>query len=174
MPSWPEQDFSTPAITPYSYESVGSLLNTGVSSQALSTAWPVANTAYFIPFRLRQRSVFKQIVVGGGSTAGGNFDVGIYDLFGNRIVSSGSTAKVTSGESIANITDTTLGRGVYYMAMAADITTNYIAISPFNISILKLCGIKELTSAFPLPATVTLVTLASSYLPSIALYRTSL
>lgn len=174
MPSWPETDFAMPAITPFSYEASGGLFANSITSQpAASPTWPVANTAYFIPFRLRQRCLIKQIVVGAG-TGAGNFDVGIYDLFGNRLVSSTSTAKTTSAETPANITDTPLGRGVYYMAMASDGTTAFVAIAPTRIEMLKMGGVKEMTSAFPLPATATLVTLANSFMPQMALYRTSL
>lgn len=166
--------FFTEHITPWSYESIGSLLSAAIGSQPASTAWPSANRAIFVPFRIREPQLITQIVIGGGSSAGGNFDVGIYDIFGNLLVSSGSTAKQTSAESVADITDTLLGRGTYYMAMSADGTNNYIAVAPSTLALVKACGVKEMDTAFTLPSTATLATLSTSFVPSIALYRTAL
>lgn len=132
----------------------------------ISTAWPAANRAILVPFRLPKTVVAYQMVAGSGATASGNFDVGIYDAAGNRIVSGGSTAKGNSVETIVNITDTTLGPGLYYMAMSADGTNNYMAITLTNATSPKFFGIRQASTAFVLPATVTFETIAASFVPS--------
>ncbi len=143
------------------------IAQTGGSVPA-STAWPAANRAILIPFRLPKPATVYKITIGAGATAAGNFDVGIYDASGNRIVSGGTTAKGDSTEQTIDITDTLLGQGLYYMAMSADGTNNYIA-STNNVFIWKLMGVRQASSAFVLPATVTFETLATAFVPMINL-----
>lgn len=139
-----------------------------------STAWPSANRAILIPFRLPRLMTAYQMSIGAGATATGNFDVGIYDAAGNRLVSSGSTAKGNSVEHILNITDTPLGPGLYYMALAANGTNNYICSTvSSNAALLKAVGVRQASSAFALPSTVTFETVASNVIPGIAVYLRS-
>lgn len=141
-----------------------------VAGAPSSTAWPAANRALFIPFVLPQPIVVTQAVVGCGSTGSGNFDVGVYDAAGNLIVSSGATARSASSEVVAALTDTRLGEGLYYMALAADGTNNYIAGVPAQVGIVKAMGIKEAASSYTLPATVTYATASSAFIPYFVLW----
>src|SRR5262245_15809191 len=94
-------------------------------STSASSAWPSANLALFVPFRVSAPCVAYKMSTGFGTTASGNYDLGIYDAFGNRLVSTGTQAKGASVEAILDITDTELGPGLYYMAQSADGTNNY-------------------------------------------------
>lgn len=159
--------------------SVASIFSGPITNVApASTAWPSANLAIFVPFQLTDYQTVTKIIVGAGATAAGNFDVGIYDSTGNRIVSSGATAKGASTEHIIDITDTALGPGLYYMAMAADGTNNYVmwtpsGTSPVPLQKARLVGVLNVASAYTLPSSVTLAAASSALVPSIALYLRS-
>ena len=130
--------------------------------------WPEANLAIYIPFTVTEQITIKRILVWIG-TSSGNIDVGIYDTDGTRRVSSGSTAMgATNTTQIFDIADTALSPGTYYMAMVVDnITAQFNRIYPqYNM----MYGIREETSAFPLPSTATIVEHgARSFLPNMAL-----
>lgn len=141
----------------------------------VSTAWPSANLAIFIPIRVSEPVTVYKIAVGAGATAAGNFDVGLYDSAGNRLVSSGATAKGASVEHILDVTDTRIGPGLYYLAMSADGTNNYILNTPSGTSPVPLQktrahGILAMASAYVLPATATFAAATLAPYPDIAAY----
>jgi hypothetical protein len=142
---------------------IGTLSRTGImgaftSSSPASTAWPSANLAIIVPIRIPRKVTVYKMSAGCGATAGGNFDVGIYDHFFRRIVSTGSTARATSSEVIVDVTDTEIGPGQYYLAMSVDGTSNIVCIAQTNLAMIKLLGVMIQTSAFALPSTLTPVT----------------
>lgn len=148
------------------------LLGVQINYSGTSTAWPSANLAIFIPMRLARPEVAYKITIGAGTTAAGNFDVGIYDAFGNRLVSAGATAKAASTEQDINIADTRIGPGLYYLGMSADGTNNYMGASPAGSSPVpvqraRLAGTLEMASAYVLPATATFAARTTSFIPSI-------
>lgn len=176
-PSFPAARGVPEAISTTSDMSVGPLLRTitaGTAVLAASTAWPAANRALFVPFRLTRMWVARLAIVGCGATGGGNFDAGIYDQWGNLIVASGATGRSASADVAAELTDTTLGPGVYYMGLAVDGTNNMVAWAPSTAGACKALGLKEAASSYTLPATVTYATVSSAYVPSLAIYGTSL
>lgn len=133
---------------------------------AASTAWPAANRVVLWPFRLPRQVTVYQIAVGFGATSGGNFDVGIYDWFGNRLVNSGSTARSATTEVFVNTTDTTIGPGRYWAALQLDGTNTVYAFAPANVGITKAMGIRQASpGSFGLPSTVTFETSASAFVP---------
>lgn len=134
-----------------------------------SVAWPLTNKAIFVPIRVAFPVTVYKLVIGAGATVAGNFDIGIYDASGNRLVSSGSTAKGASVAHVLDVTDTVIGPGVYYLAMSANGTNNYIAWAP-SVQIAKLMGLFEMATAFPLPATATFATATHAFLPTIGAY----
>lgn len=145
------------------------------TSLAGSIGWPTANLAIFVPMRVRYPVTVYKLVVGAGTTATGNFDVGIYDRNGNRLVSSGATAKGASTEHILDVTDTYLAPGFYYLAMSADGTNNYAMIvpsgtSPVPLQKARIYGTLEAATAYTLPATVTMVARTGAFIPGIAAY----
>lgn len=145
------------------------------STTPLSVGWPSANLAIFVPIQLAVPVIVYKLAIGAGTTATGNFDVGIYDVGGNRIVSSGATAKVANTENILDIADTRIGPGLYYLAMAADGTNNYIMITPSGTSPVplqkaRLYGVMGAATSYVLPATVTFAAAAFAPIPMIAAY----
>lgn len=125
-----------------------------------TTPWPTANKAIFYPFHVNRPFLVKKLFCYNGTTAAGNLDVGIYDRFGNRMVSSGSTAQAgTSVLQVFDVTDTWLQPGDYYFALAMDGTTGTIFRNAMtSTSLSKTAGMLEMASAFPLPATATFAT----------------
>ncbi len=140
-------------ITPFSFCSVGQ--GTMVGTPA-STAWPTANKAFLFPFRLSSPIIILNMFVMNGATAADNLDVGIYTEDFTLLVSSGSTAQAgTNAIQTLNITDTQLGAGVFYLAMAMDGTTGTVFRSATTGSrYLKCTGCCEKTTSFVLPATI--------------------
>jgi hypothetical protein len=134
-----------------------------------ATAWPASNRAIFVPFRVPRLVTVYKMACGTGTGTTGNFDLGIYDRFGNKLVSTGSTAKTTaSAERIVDVTDTVLLPGLYYLAMATDGTEGYIASVPGNLGMVKLMGCREMETAFALPDTATFATVQAAFVPSIS------
>lgn len=124
-----------------------------------SGAWGTANLAVFFPFFVSIKTEFDRMAVYNGSTTiAGNFDMGIYDMTGNRLASTGSTAQ--SGASTiqyANLTAAVaLDPGRYLMAFAADdATATYFRNVGVHV-LQKQFPIYSQTSAFALPNPATL------------------
>lgn len=134
-------------------------------------AWPAANRAFFVPFATARYITVKQMAWQNGSTVSGNLDVGIYDIDGNQLVHSGSVAQSgISAAQIADITDTALDPGQYFMAMAVDNTTGlYFRVSNADAQLLQVFGMQQMDTAFPLPSTATFANPATAYLPQLVM-----
>ena len=168
--------FPTPLLKPLvhinptsleAWSSPGFVNIASLAASSTSTTWPSANLALFYPFRIFTPIIVTLLYTYNGSVASGNLDVGIYDMDGNQIVSSGSTAQTgTSTIQELNISDTPLNPGKFYLAMAMDNTTGTITryAGPSN-SELTYLGIAQQASAFPLPATATPTTASVSNFP---------
>lgn len=123
-------------------------------------AWVSANDPLAIPFALTQDTIVTQLAFQNGSAAGGNMDMGIYDLSWNRLVSMGSTACVTNNAmQYVNVTDTFLAPGRYYVVMVRDnVTANrgYFFPAPSGANFMSFLGVQDsATDAFPLPNPLT-------------------
>lgn len=158
-------DRNAGVISPFTSWSLGP----GFRGTLAGLAWPAANRALFVPFRVPVTVTVTEMVVGMGSVAGGNFDAGIYDAAANLVVSSGSQARVASSENIAPLVDTDLTPGLYYLALAADTTNQYAAQQP-NTQAMRLTGMRQAAAAFPLPASVTFAAPVSNFLPWFCAY----
>jgi hypothetical protein len=117
------------------------------------TTWPTANLALFVPFVLSEQITFNVLRILIGGVTSGNVDVGIYDINGKRVVSTGSQAAglASQGQAFA-ITGTVVYPGRYFLALAVDNTTLQMRILAFNDF---MVGMQKMLAAFPLPATVT-------------------
>jgi hypothetical protein len=163
-------------IHPWSLESIGSSIisaggntyyNSGIGA---GNVWPLANLAIFIPFEIFTPSVALKMRTLNGGTVNGNIDVGIYNEDGTRLVSMGSTvqAGISSWQEF-DIADTTLGIGIYYMAVAMDNILGKLRYSGYSFSLLpSITGMAQMAAAFALPATVTFATCAYNYIPMMA------
>ena len=163
-----------PTIVSYGLDSVGIISNDLADASAI---WPTANLAIFVPFRIAEPRIAVQLFAKNGATVSGNIDIGIYDRTGVRLVSAGSTVQSGVNDSQEfNITDTLLGAGVFLLAVALDnITGTTFRIAPANAGVLKQFGCAQQATAFALPATATLATITSAYLPYMGIqFRTLL
>lgn len=146
---------------------LGGLLLTDYSfsiTQA-NRAWPGANKAMFYPFIVDKPVTVYQMSYINSTTPVANADVGIYDIRGNRLVSSGSVAGGSANViNIIDIADTLLAPGYYFSAMVTDGTTSILGYNPAT-AILAATGVCEMATAFPLPTTATLVRATSAFVP---------
>lgn len=132
----------------------------------IAVAWPSGNKPFAIPFCLNEPATAYQIGWR-NSSAGNNIDVGIYTRDWVRLVSSGSVA--TSGNNalqFANITDTILPRGHYYLVVCRDATSGdmYGWTPAPTLAGNKLMGIMDSgTNAFPLPDPLTNMVRAATF-----------
>ena len=135
-----------------------------------SATYPTANLALFIPFVVTEPIVAVQLWCINGAAVSGNVDMGIYDVAGTKLVSIGSTAQ--SGTSVMqafNITDTQLGTGRYFLAIALDNTTGTLTRATTPAVYLSAFGMAEMGTAFALPATATFAAVTNAYIPLIGL-----
>lgn len=155
-----------------SQESVSDIFDfLAVGTGFAGAAWPAANRAIFIPFALSQPVTIKQVAWQNGTTVSGNVDVGIYGITGTRIAHTGSVAQATiSAVQIADIADTTLDPGVYFMAMAVDNTTGlFFRCSNAAVLLMEAFGIQTMDTAFVLPDPATFANPAAAYIPQLVL-----
>ena len=171
MGTWTNEDLKSAQVTdPIIIHSFSTLLGP-VSSGSLPSAdvWPVADLALYIPFVLHNDQTVKRMLVEIGASSG-NLDAGIYTEGATRKVSIGSTVVGTTNDvQELDIGDIFLVAGRYYMALVFDNATasvpRYAVLGYKN----RMVGIKEETSAFPLPATATFAEhVDRNYLPSVA------
>lgn len=140
-----------------------------------STTYPAANTALYFPFWLASPIVAVQLWAFNGATASGNIDLGLYAADGTRLVSIGSTAQATTSDLQSfDITDTELGPGLFYLAVAMDNTTGTLFRANMSAALGRSIGAFEQTSAFALPATATFATFTpTGFVPVIGLATTT-
>lgn len=147
---------------------VGSSIYTGSITAA---AWPATNKAIFVPFTIDTYVTAYQMafIVG---TQSGSYDIGLYDELGNRLVRTGTTVPV-AGFAAADITDTTLGPGTYFMALNIDNTTaTVIQISP-DLQTQRVLGVQEQAVGaltLPDPATFANPSTTNQIVPQLAVY----
>ena len=158
--------FSLPTITPWSLESLGAQLNSqGLAmSAAQSTFWFTSNAAIFVPFTLSMQITAQTVFWYNGVAGAGNADAGIYDVSGNLLGHCGTTVTGVSStlQSTALLTPATFGPGVFYLALSCStIGANTLySITPGG-PIMASFGCAYKTAAMPLPANVSMVTIAN-------------
>ncbi len=152
--------------------SLASMGGTGLASSPTSTTWLTANLAIYVPVRIATPLIAKQLFLWNGATVSGNVDMGIYDVAGRRIVSAGSTAQAgTSVLQLFDITDTWLGRGLYYFGLAFDNTTATITRGAWSDARVgrTVGGTVQQATAFPLPTTATFAVWVGTPIPNMGL-----
>lgn len=128
--------------------------------------WPIANKALFCPFYV-EYPVLAQKMGTVVTTQAGNYDLGIYDEKGNKIIANGGAAVPAAGLGALDITDTVLNPGTYFMAMACSSATAAFARANVQLNLQRLAGVHEMATAYPLPTTLTFTTPATNYFPEI-------
>lgn len=162
--------FNQPIIPTSALQSFGDVI-AGNFPGVTNTAWPTASRAIFTPFEIYVPQSFTGIAIYNGATASGNMDVGVYDLLGNRLASSGSTAQtgITVFQIIPFTATVTLSPAVYMMAIAIDNITATIRATAPPIQWCEVKGLRQMASAFPLPSTATYAIPATALVPYISL-----
>lgn len=160
-------------ITPWSYQSLGpalQLLNVTVGA----AAWPAAGLAIFVPFWVPEASLVTKLFASIGAAAG-NIDLGIYAEDQTLLASAGSTAVTATNDlQVVDITDITLARGRYYMALCCDtVTTLTVLRSNVTAGVFQSIGVLEQASiTLPLSTGASPATFAKytrTYLPMFGL-----
>lgn len=150
-------------INPFSLEALGLFASILAGSSIISngsSTWSTANRAFFVPFVVNRLISIINLFVYNGAAVSGNFDLGIFDKDGNRIISSGSTAQSgTSAIQAISVSATELRAGNYYMGLVFDNTTAQVQRMSMSTTLdFKSMGIAEQATAFTLPSKATLAT----------------
>lgn len=158
-----------PTITPLSPNAIGAATNTNLGNLA-SAVYPVANRAYLYPFAIDCNLPVKALFCSNGSAGipNDNVDVGIYSQDYKKIVSSGSVAQAgtDTAQVLATPANLELGAGEYYLAIVMNGTTGTLQRSAVTTAaILRRQHCWMMSSAFPLPATITPAVIAQAYIP---------
>lgn len=150
-------------ITPYHSESLGDALKSsgGASLSSASSGTFTSDLIYYYQFRIYEPAIAVKLSHLVGSTAAGLVDLGIYDSQGNLLVSTGLIAQGTLNTlQEADITDTLLNPGIYFMAIKCTLSTGTgfrtsrgdevnLPVVPFYIEVGDLAAV--------LPTTATMV-----------------
>jgi len=133
-------------ITPWSETSLqGGLLAMGFINTTSQNS-VAANVVMYIPFNVPASVTITKLFWHNGAAVAGNVDLGVYDLAGNLLVSTGSTGQSgTSRLQPVDVTDTVLGRGTYYFGFVTDTagsTSRFTAVLP-AVGICQMLGILQ-------------------------------
>ncbi len=162
-PDWPVLSTMTDDIAGAQFFAVGT------AGSAVFNA--TGNVAYFFPVRLSQARTYTKAWWLNGATAAGNVDAGIYTISGTtatRVVASTAEAQagVSAMQVAATFTTTTIGPGLYYLAMACSLATATVWRAPSQVAFInRAAGCYQAAAAHPLPASVTVVTFTNVLFP---------
>lgn len=141
----------------------------GSGAAASSAVW-VANLAMFFPVRLTRARTYTKAFWLNGATAAGNVDVGIYTISGTtatRIAVSTAVAQagVSDIQIAATFPTTTIGPGLYYLAISASLSTTTFWRTGPSFTSLRTFGCFQASTAHPLATPQTVVAPTNSFCP---------
>lgn len=161
-------------IWSYGKNSIGDWLAVADSAAGLigtAQVWQTANRAVYVPFFVID-SYTVDLLFCWIHTSSGNLDLGIYTEDGEKILSTGSTASPGTGLRTFDVTNTTLDKGVYYMAMSVDNITFASRRGTIDSAVvIRTSGCVEQLSAFPLPQTAAFVIYTGTFVPPFGLTK---
>jgi hypothetical protein len=139
-------------------------------NQSAATAWGTANRALYIPIDIPRRVVIRKLAYSSSTTGAGNIDIGLYDASGTLLVSSGSTAKSTSSDDVAvDVTDTTVGPGLHYIALNNSTTADTFLAMAYSAPMAAGFGVlQEALGSVTLPATATWSLTSATFIPIVS------
>lgn len=149
--------------------SCGPQFSAGASAQIGAGAWPTANKAIAMSFRISQSLTVIQLGWWNGSgTMTDSVDIGIFTSEFARLVSGGGTARSGSSSiQFVDVAETVLGPGSYYLAMSNNGTTsNNTEYLDAGLSVSWVGAMGGLDSAddlYPLPDPLTNMTTPSVF-----------
>lgn len=122
----------------------------------LANLTPGANKRFYIPFTINEELIVYALGWHNTTTVAGNISMSIYDLDGNLLLDTGSTAQ--SGSNVSQVVDTsdlTLKPGNYFLSISSNSTSGQLKGISLSAIGLEALGCKEQVSAFtaPNPAT---------------------
>jgi len=95
-----------------------------------AVAWPTANLAIYSPLVVPSPITIVKLFSSAGGTGTGTYDLGVYTAAGSRLVHAGGSTPASNIEAVADITDTFLPAGLYYMAqVCSNNTDTWFAVS---------------------------------------------
>lgn len=117
--------------------------------------WTKPGLAILVPFELKGTSPIVITSMGffNGHAYGGQFDIGIYDSNGIKIVSSGVISRKRNSLQVVDIPDTAFYSGVFYMALALNKNVDVLWAKIKD----KSLPIYSIASSFPLSSDADLV-----------------
>lgn len=139
-----------------------------------SVAYPTANVAMLVPFRVLTAMPVKQVWWMQGATVAGNVDVGVYNLDARLLLSGGAVAQSVAGVSaigqVTFSTPTILYPGGYYLAVACSSATGTFYQLPAlsgGLNSWKMLGLAQVASNMPLADNPTLATFVGGGTPRV-------
>lgn len=136
-----------------------------------SGAWIAADRAIYVPLYVPAPAVVVKLWWLNGTSVSGNIDCALYrasDL--SRVVTVGGVAQAgVSAVQEADVADTSIGSGVYLLALSADNAIGHVIRNTNELRIHRPAGVLQQASAYPLPATADPATLASAFVPMFGL-----
>lgn len=166
MPLFPAQTLAgVPQNYVSTYDVEGPLLADAVITNGTWTATsttPVANQGYFYPVIIRTPMTIVYVtILNGAVAANSNMDLGLYDEFGNRVLSTGAVSQLSASASTYQKfllgTSVSVNPGLYYAAAVFTSTSNRFATNgAMSVAKGRAVGMLEAASiGTTLPATVT-------------------
>lgn len=120
--------------------------------------WPTTDLAMFTPFELPGAAKLINIWIA-STAAGGNFDVGVYNIDGTRVCSHGGINLGTNTVTPFPFNQV-IAPGRYYAAGVAHNNTERVFLA-IGWTAYGMMGLATALNAYPLPATVTFEALPS-------------
>jgi hypothetical protein len=174
MGQWPINVFPMPIGNIMPRSILGLADGCGDIGAPSNGAWPTANRALLVPFRLPHWTTIQSVTVINGAAVSGNLDGGIYDRNGRLLTSTGSVAQTgVISSQVLNFTDIVLGPGQYFAAVAMDNTTGQLERWSFSQHFARAMGLVQAVSSFPLPGSISPAVLSSDYIPHIGVNTAS-
>lgn len=172
MADFPTQLLHLPTVGSVGSTSIAAIVGDHVHLLAAAGAgavWPSANRAIYVPIIIESYVTAFQMAFE-VTTQSGNYDIGIYDELGTRLVNGGSTAVPGAGIATKDIADTALTPGTYWLALAIDNGTAAVQRhSMGTVASITAAGVQDQDTAFTLPATATFSAPGAVYVPVMVL-----
>lgn len=150
----------TVTIVPWSPECLGVPLGTTAPA---SGTWSATNRAVLLPFRIYKPITAYSMFLVNGATGTFLFDLGIYDQSGRLLVATTGTAQNSNNavQETSFASPLRIGAGLFYMGLGMSSNTATVFRRTIGNEIMNAMGCYILSTAYPLPATATFLTVPS-------------
>lgn len=157
-------------VSSVSRNCIGNELAAVGASPSSNTLWGTANLAILIPLIVNESFVVTRGWIFTGTTAAGNWDVGVYDSSFALLGHTGSVAEAGSQVLQDAALSITLSPGRYWLALSSDAANfSFGGMAPVGAPRVRFMGVRSATGDFPLANTPTLATLSLAVIPSFGL-----